>query len=962
MAGAHLLVSDFISLLQANNDGNYLRGHAHNAAAIAMSALWIPAAYHLLHSVLRLSSHKSTIVLLTTSVLPFTIFNTVYGWPKAFGAAFGILAAAMAVAAIRSHLQVARPIIVVCAVLAALSLLAHGSGAIFIAPMSLALFFMLGRDKWPSLALGGIIALTILATWTLFKTVVLPSSDPLTKFALTGDFGMHDPAKGLGGLLFDRYSQLSLDTWLDVKWKMLLQPLWPVDHSIHQIHLNRDFGADLPGRLRAWDSMLLSAGNALILAAVGIAAFGALRIRGKTSGRAAELDATALASAGLLLAVWLVMAVAFLIPLVVHVWPQAAILTATVVALAWMIERRPLLFKVLAVTLCLYSGLVWFAAPLREALYVDGLAVVVLILTALVVRLEVIAPLTAVRARQLSKSLVDEQPTHSIEMLRSHVNSSSAALSKLWSHLVSSAGVPMSERQLAIVRGALVGAICLSGLAASAFFLLTASSPLIDDHSFRQTQTAIAVFEMTQGGPLAAYFVPVLGAPWALPFEAPVYHLFVVFASMLLPLEVAGRFVSFAFHVGSIAFGSALLRQVAPASRLAPFVFALLTLASPLYLFWGRSFLIETCALFFGMAFLYYGHAFIVRPDAWRLFLFAAAGVIAALAKTTTWPGFVAALALLAAIARIEERKIPLGRLCATAAVVGIAFVVALLWTAFADAQKLHNALGGSLTSQAVHGFVYGTAEQRLSEQLWNWTVFRRVLPDLMGSFWPLAIPVIVLSFFVPARAVAVSGPARVMAFVVAFMVPLLLFTNVHIVHNYYQVANGVFLIMAVSIALGTLLTSRLAGVIATAAIMVLVLGQVQHFRLNQFQAATGPYEQQPYVDAGAFVRSQTQAATTLLALGVDWSPIVHFYAQRKGLALPAWMPTDKSLQAIADLSASSELPLASVVDCRAKTKTVYDGAVHDRIEGLIEGFARRPEISVKAFDGCRVFAMPVAG
>jgi ABC-type transport system involved in cytochrome c biogenesis permease component len=39
----------------------------------------------------------------------------------------------------------------------------------------------------------------------------------------------------------------------------------------------------------------------------------------------------------------------------------------------------------------------------------------------------------------------------------------------------------------------------------------------------------------------------------------------------------------------------------------------------------------------------------------------------------------------------------------------------------------------------------------------------------------------------------------------VGFLVPMLIFTNVHIVHNYYQYANGLFLLAAVSFGLTNL-------------------------------------------------------------------------------------------------------------------------------------------------------------
>src|SRR5215470_15813086 len=69
---------------------------------------------------------------------------------------------------------------------------------------------------------------------------------------------------------------------------------------------------------------------------------------------------------------------------------------------------------------------------------------------------------------------------------------------------------------------------------------------IFDAHPFRQTQTAVSVYWMLQGGPLLAYHTPVLGYPWAIPFEFPLYQWLVAGLVALsgASIEVAGRGVS----------------------------------------------------------------------------------------------------------------------------------------------------------------------------------------------------------------------------------------------------------------------------------------------------------------------------------------------------------------------------------------------------------------------------------
>src|SRR2546426_4626680 len=78
---------------------------------------------------------------------------------------------------------------------------------------------------------------------------------------------------------------------------------------------------------------------------------------------------------------------------------------------------------------------------------------------------------------------------------------------------------------------------------------------LSDAHGFRQTQTALTSYYLMQGGPFLKYETPILGAPWSIPFEFPLYQWIVAEIAALFqtPLEQTGRFVSELF------FGLSLL-------------------------------------------------------------------------------------------------------------------------------------------------------------------------------------------------------------------------------------------------------------------------------------------------------------------------------------------------------------------------------------------------------------------
>jgi hypothetical protein len=47
---------------------------------------------------------------------------------------------------------------------------------------------------------------------------------------------------------------------------------------------------------------------------------------------------------------------------------------------------------------------------------------------------------------------------------------------------------------------------------------------ILDQYGFRQAQTAATLEYLVKGGPWFAYETPVLGPPWSIPFEFPLYQ------------------------------------------------------------------------------------------------------------------------------------------------------------------------------------------------------------------------------------------------------------------------------------------------------------------------------------------------------------------------------------------------------------------------------------------------------
>ena len=257
------------------------------------------------------------------------------------------------------------------------------------------------------------------------------------------------------------------------------------------------------------------------------------------------------------------------------------------------------------------------------------------------------------------------------------------------------------------------------------FWLSSASQPLIDQHTFRQTQTALTVLYLfTEGRGLLDYQTPVLGQPWSIPFEFPTYQIAVyLFHNIMgVGLSTSGRLVSMLFGLASLLVALRILRlfKVPVHGQL---IFALLCLSSPVYLYWNRSFTIESTALFFTLsAFYFYCKCRLecsrgARHN-WRPLLGLLCCLVIALLTKATTPLALAlfiALDLVLLVGRsiLVMRRIQ-GILFSWAFAVGgillVSFVSLLVWTDHADSLKNANTFGVALTSSRLSGVEFRQA------------------------------------------------------------------------------------------------------------------------------------------------------------------------------------------------------------------------------------------------------------
>lgn len=427
--------------------------------------------------------------------------------------------------------------------------------------------------------------------------------------------------------------------------------------------------------------------------------------------------------------------------------------------------------------------------------------------------------------------------------------------------------------------------------------------PLVDIHAFRQTQTALTADWMVREGWRFDYQTPVAGAPWSIPLEFPLYQSLVaaVVAITGFDLSTTGRVVSWLFLLacGWPAFQMAR-RLGLPAA--VPWSFCALLWSAPLYVYWGRTFMIETAALFFALACLPWWLDVLHGQGGWRSrWLFVGFATLAVLQKSTTG-GPVLLVLLVAGLARWLWPGSPAAgartRAAWASSLTLAALAVGGLWTAHSDTVKLANPLGRLLTGGGLSAWNFGTLAQKLDSQTWKTVVWER------GFGWNaaglLGAAVLVCFWAWPADR---SAPERrrdrllVLAGLTLFLLPILIFTNLHVVHEYYQVACVAFLLAALAVVLGSWLP-RVTGLAAVTplALVPFVYANIDHYRSAYGIVVARPLDQQDPLALeryrlGQWLREATPEGSGLVVFGQTWSSELPFHAGRKGCVCPTWYP-----------------------------------------------------------------------
>jgi hypothetical protein len=467
--------------------------------------------------------------------------------------------------------------------------------------------------------------------------------------------------------------------------------------------------------------------------------------------------------------------------------------------------------------------------------------------------------------------------------------------------------------------------IALIVIVYSAYLAITYARQLpLDLHAFRQSQTALTAFWFIHDGIKFAYQTPVGGFPWSIPFEFPIYQAIVAYISKYfnLNLDATGRIASYCFLLISIIPIRSITKKL-ELSQATIFYFVAILFSMPIYIYWGRSFMIETAALFFGVAAIKYfvdylqGNRSIYVKVAFVFF-----STLCVLQKATTALPILAVLAIIFFAVEVKKgsfhKKLFCGNIFLACILFFIPILIGFAWVIFTDQVKMQNQLGHQLTSTAISKHNWGSFFQRISSDLWVKVVWERILSGNAGGL--LGIFLLGLPFLtrqnLKIRLISLSVLAL-------FFAPIFIFTNLHIVHDYYQSANVIFLAYGMALALSLVVSTSLGN---TSAIFLLILVLVSNY--SSLYSGYLPQMKNIFTKenrdlaVGKILNSELAPNMQFIAYGNDWSSSLAYISERKSFTVPAWFERYDRVISNPEEFLEKGL-LGAVVACRVESPSI---------------------------------------
>jgi hypothetical protein len=374
-----------------------------------------------------------------------------------------------------------------------------------------------------------------------------------------------------------------------------------------------------------------------------------------------------------------------------------------------------------------------------------------------------------------------------------------------------------------------------------------------------------------------------------------------------------------------------------------------LFLSSPIYIFWSGTFMIESAALFFALSFLYFAVNLMQRNwSSVNFIYFSVFLLLAALQKITTVFPIILMVGVIIIFCSIilEDFRLRLPRLFGLLASIVLPLLIAYIWIRYTDLVKAENPIGLKLTSKALSSWNYGTMDLRLSKPFWIDAIFNRNIKAT--SFYGLGVISVLFTYFLSKDQVLKN---ILLGSSLLFLMPFLIFSNLHFIHTYYQVANSVFLSIAVGMSVCFLCNRYLSkrAVLYGLVMLSFIFSNYIFFKKTYYEDKVRVIDAQnnKVLKLSNFIKTNTPVNKPVIWYGFDWSSEAAFYSERKSLTVPDWESFVIDSIKTPDIFLGNDIPSAVVLCPTAKYDIVK-----------IEITKKYPLTTVHRVEDCEIFLL----
>jgi hypothetical protein len=431
---------------------------------------------------------------------------------------------------------------------------------------------------------------------------------------------------------------------------------------------------------------------------------------------------------------------------------------------------------------------------------------------------------------------------------------------------------------------------------------------LLDIQPFRQTQTAISVWNFTQEGfNFFNYQTPIFGPPYQAPFELPVFQTtaYLFYKLGINNIEIACRLANILYFVLC-----ALLLIPIVSKLFKNRLITLLTLIHfcfiPFALCWSRNVTIEFCALSFCL--LYLLLFFKVQENNGflkyiNLFLLCVIGCLAYSIKLTTAFPYVIIVAtffgleILKQILQSWKNKTMLNYIFSfttfqNALIVFLGFLIPFLsmylWVRHTDLLKMQSTFSYSMTSSSMREWTFGMWDDKTNFLKWH------VIVERIGfSLLPFLLTLV--SFFGLINKGIRAYFNKFLLCLIVILLTIFIFFNLYYEHDYYLAA--LLPLFGVMFALGYYIISTFLDslkfknilkktIITTLIAIPFLMPSGMKFTTEylRFMYTKNVNEDYPQFVIGKKIQSMTNKKDEIIFTDYEWSSEMLYCAKRKGL------------------------------------------------------------------------------